>query len=158
MAEIITYPQAVQRAVDMHLARVQFAFTNGCFDILHVGHTRLLKAAESIGPVFVAVNDDHSITKSKGHGRPIYHLPDRMELVAAVLGPESYVFSFSSQTVRDIILTLSPSVWIKGGDYTLETLDKGEVEAARACECGIEIFAFYPGRSTTETIKRICAT
>ncbi len=97
------------------------AFANGCFDLLHVGHTRyLLAAAAEADRLVVAVNDDATAAE-KGPGRPILAAADRAEIVAAVRGVD-YVTIFSEPTVTPLLELLRPDVHCKGTDYTVETV------------------------------------
>jgi rfaE bifunctional protein nucleotidyltransferase chain/domain len=98
------------------------AFANGCFDVLHVGHTRYLAgAAAEADRLVVAVNDDQSVQRLKGAGRPILAAADRAEMVAAVDGVD-YVVMFSDPDVNRLLNLLKPDVHCKGTDYTVETV------------------------------------
>jgi rfaE bifunctional protein nucleotidyltransferase chain/domain len=98
------------------------AFANGCFDLLHVGHTRYLAgAAAQADRLVVAVNDDQSVAKLKGKGRPILPAADRAEIVAALEGVD-YVVAFSDPDVNRLLALLRPDVHCKGTDYTPETV------------------------------------
>ena len=103
------------------------ALANGCFDILHVGHVRYLQAAsKEADRLVVAVNDDHSVLKLKGLGRPILQAAVRAELVASLRSVD-YVLVFSGDTVAELLLTLKPDVHCKGTDYTVESVPEREV-------------------------------
>ena len=106
------------------------AFANGCFDLLHVGHVRYLQSAAAEGDrLVVAVNDDRSVEKLKGAGRPILPAADRAELVAALRGVD-YVVIFSAATVERLLLLLKPEVHCKGTDYTVDTVpERGIVQS-----------------------------
>jgi D-glycero-beta-D-manno-heptose 1-phosphate adenylyltransferase len=98
------------------------AFANGCFDMLHVGHTRYLAgAAAEADRLVVAVNDDESVHKLKGAGRPIMSAVDRAEIVAALDGVD-YVVTFSDPDVNRLLTLLKPDVHCKGTDYTVDTV------------------------------------
>jgi len=106
------------------------AFANGCFDLLHVGHVRYLKAAAAEADrLVVAVNDDRSVAALKGDGRPILAAADRAELVAAVRGVD-YVVVFGDATVEPLLLRLKPDVHCKGTDYTVDTVPERAVVAS----------------------------
>jgi D-glycero-beta-D-manno-heptose 1-phosphate adenylyltransferase len=106
------------------------AFANGCFDLLHVGHTRYLQsAAAEADRLVVAVNDDRSVAALKGPGRPILPVEDRAELVAA-LGCVDYVTVFGDATVERLLLLVKPDVHCKGTDYTVETVPERAVVAS----------------------------
>ncbi len=103
------------------------AFANGCFDLLHVGHTRYLQgAAAEADRLIVAVNDDRSVAGLKGSGRPILVAPDRAELVAALRGVD-YVVVFGDPTVERLLRLLKPDVHCKGTDYTVESVPERAV-------------------------------
>ena len=98
------------------------ALANGCFDVLHVGHVRYLEGAKAEADrLVVAINDDDSVRKLKGPGRPILSAGDRAGLVSA-LRPVDYVLIFSELDVNELLRTLKPDVHCKGTDYTVETV------------------------------------
>jgi rfaE bifunctional protein nucleotidyltransferase chain/domain len=106
------------------------ALANGCFDVLHVGHVRYLQgAAGEADRLIVAVNDDASVRRLKGGGRPIMSAPDRAELVAAVRGVD-YVVIFGGETVGDVLKAIEPEVHCKGTDYTVESVPERAIVAA----------------------------
>ena len=99
-----------------------FAFANGCFDVLHVGHVRYLQdAAAQADRLIVAINDDGSVRALKGPGRPILSAADRAEMIAALEGVD-YVVIFSDRDVNRLLSLLKPNVHCKGTDYTPETV------------------------------------
>jgi rfaE bifunctional protein nucleotidyltransferase chain/domain len=103
------------------------AFANGCFDLLHVGHTRYLQgAAAEADRLIVAVNDDRSVAGLKGTGRPILGGPDRAELVAALRGVD-YVILFGDPTVERLLRLMKPDVHCKGTDYTVDSVPERAV-------------------------------
>ena len=103
------------------------AFANGCFDVLHVGHVRYLEGARREGDrLIVAVNDDESVQRLKGSGRPILPAPARAELVAALRAAD-YVVVFADTTVERLLRLVRPDVHCKGTDYTLESVPEGDV-------------------------------
>lgn len=129
--------------------------TNGCFDLLHVSHIRLLQRAAMFGEeLVVAVNSDPSVRMLKGKGRPMVPLVERMEMLAA-LECVDFVTSFKDNNVANVIRHLRPHCWIKGGDYTMESLNKGEVQAARDVGAAIVILPKFGDYSTTELVRRM---
>jgi len=101
-------------------------FTNGCFDVLHAGHTRYLQDAKSKGDILiVGLNADESVRKLKGEGRPILDEQGRAQILAA-LECVDYVVVFADHTVDRLLLELKPNVHCKGGDYTPETVPEKE--------------------------------
>ncbi|HJR07397.1 MAG TPA: D-glycero-beta-D-manno-heptose 1-phosphate adenylyltransferase [Pyrinomonadaceae bacterium] len=131
----------------------RLVFTNGCFDILHVGHVRYLQAARSLGDaLLVAINSDAAVRALKGDSRPVMNEGERAEMLAA-LGAVSYVTIFDALSPRMLIAQLLPDVLVKGGDYGLDEIHgREEVEAA-----GGRVLAlpFIEGASTTDIIERI---
>jgi rfaE bifunctional protein nucleotidyltransferase chain/domain len=106
------------------------ALANGCFDLLHVGHVRLLREARSLADLLVvALNSDASARGHKGEGRPFMPLAERMELVAALEGVD-FVTSFEEPTAAALLRTLRPDLQVKGTDWTAETVPEREVVAA----------------------------
>jgi D-beta-D-heptose 7-phosphate kinase/D-beta-D-heptose 1-phosphate adenosyltransferase len=131
----------------------QVVFTNGCFDILHVGHLQLLNAAAELGDrLIVGVNSDSSVRRLKGDSRPVTPAAQRMTLLAG-LACVDLVVMFEEDTPQALIRRLTPEVLVKGGDYTPDTVvGREEVEAAGG---RVAILPLVPGVSTTKVIKRI---
>jgi rfaE bifunctional protein nucleotidyltransferase chain/domain len=128
-------------------------FANGCFDLLHVGHVRYLQAASAEADrLVVAINDDESVARLKGPGRPILNAHDRAELVAGLRGVD-YVVVFSEPTVTPLLLALKPDVHCKGTDYTLDTVP--ERETVRGYGGRIAIVGDPKDHSTRDLIGRI---
>jgi rfaE bifunctional protein nucleotidyltransferase chain/domain len=133
-------------------AGLTIAFANGCFDLLHVGHVRYLRAAASEADrLVVAVNDD-AAAGAKGAGRPILQAVLRAELVAAVRGVD-YVTIFSEPTVAELLMLLRPDVHCKGTDYTVDTVP--ERETVRAYGGRIAIVGDPKDHSTRDLLSRI---
>ena len=126
--------------------------TNGCFDLLHVGHVRLLQAAEQEGDLLVvALNADETVRTSKGAGRPVVPLAERMEVIAAVAGVD-FVTSFPEPTADELIRCLRPEVHAKGTDWTVETVP--EREAVLACGGRIAICGDAKTHSSSDLAQR----
>jgi rfaE bifunctional protein nucleotidyltransferase chain/domain len=131
------------------------AFANGCFDLLHVGHVRYLQGAAAEGDrLIVAINDDESVRRLKGAGRPILPAADRAELVASVRGVD-YVVVFEGETVAPLLELLQPDVHCKGTDYTADTVP--ERETVRAYGGRIAIVGDPKRHSTRELLGRVSA-
>ena len=129
------------------------AFANGCFDLLHVGHVRYLQGAAAEGDrLIVAVNDDESVRRLKGAGRPILPAADRAEIVASVRGVD-YVVLFDGETVAPLLELLRPDVHCKGTDYTVDTVP--ERETVRAYGGRIAIVGDPKRHSTRELLSRV---
>jgi rfaE bifunctional protein nucleotidyltransferase chain/domain len=131
----------------------RLVFTNGCFDILHVGHVRYLQAARSLGDALVvAINSDRTVRELKGAGRPVMTEAERAEMLAS-LEAVSYVTVFDELSPRTLIARLLPDVLVKGGDYALDEIHgREEVEAAGG---RVHALPFVAGASTTDIIERI---
>lgn len=128
-------------------------FTNGCFDILHVGHVRYLEAARALGDyLVVGVNSDERVRRLKGEGRPVVGENDRAEVIAA-MGFVDYVTIFPEDTPVELIACLQPDIHVKGGDYCEDDLP--EAAAVRAYGGKIAIVPLVEGKSTTNVVKRI---
>ena len=130
MGELLTRVELVRRVEGDRAAGLSVAFANGCFDLLHVGHIRYLEsAAAEADRLIVAVNDDESVRRLKGTGRPILTATDRAALVAA-LRCVDYVVIFPEPTVGPLLLALKPDVHCKGTDYALDTVPERDVVAS----------------------------
>jgi rfaE bifunctional protein nucleotidyltransferase chain/domain len=122
VGEIVTREQLLVRAAEARAQGRTLAFANGCFDLLHVGHTRYLEAAAQEADVLVvALNDDRSVAALKGEGRPVMTAEHRAELVAA-LRCVDFVTIFPESTVGPLLEALRPDVHCKGTDYTADTV------------------------------------
>jgi rfaE bifunctional protein nucleotidyltransferase chain/domain len=141
----------------MHAEGRRLVLTNGCFDLLHVGHTRYLQLARDLGDALVvAVNSDSSVRSLKGPTRPVTSEQDRAEVLAA-LESVNFVTIFPSLRVTDVISAVRPHIYVKGGDYTIETLDAGERAALQAAGTDIRILPLTPGKSTSGIVKRFAS-
>ena len=128
--------------------------TNGCFDVLHLGHLRYLQAARQLGDLLVvAVNSDSSVRQLKGENRPLVPEAERAEMLAG-LECVDYVIIFPELTPIDLLSQLKPSIHVKGGDYKLEQLVEKEVVEANGGK--IVVGLNVPGKSTTNLIEVIC--
>lgn len=136
-----------------HRAGRTVVFTNGCFDILHVGHLRYLEAAKALGDVLVVgVNSDASVRRLKGPERPVMGERERAEMVAG-LKPVDYAVVFDDDTPVETIEALRPDVHVKGGDYAPDDLP--EAATVRAYGGRVVIVPFVPGASTTEILAKV---
>lgn len=146
--------QAVAQRLRENKGRL--VFTNGCFDILHVGHVRYLQAARALGEaLLVGINSDAAVRQLKGEGRPVNNQVARAEMLAA-LEAVSYVTIFDELSPRTLIAEILPDVLVKGGDYALDEIHgREEVEAAGG---RVVALPFIAGASTTSIIERIRQT
>ena len=131
----------------------KIVFTNGCFDLLHIGHVRYLKKAGKMGDILiVGLNSDSSVRKLKGQGRPILPQADRAEILAA-LEPVDYVVIFNQATPLDLIKKIKPNILVKGGDYRVDNIvGAGFV---RSYEGKIVAVPLVKGKSTNLVIASI---
>ncbi len=129
--------------------------TNGCFDLLHLGHVTYLEQARNQGDVLlVGVNGDNAVRQLKGSQRPINSETDRA-LVLAALASVDAVIIFPETTATRFLSAAHPDVYVKGGDYTLETLNQDERRAVQQAGGIITLIPFVPGKSTTATLAKI---
>ena len=128
-------------------------FTNGCFDVLHAGHVRYLTKARAMGDFLViGLNSDDSVRRLKGNGRPINTEDDRAEVLDALRAVDA-VTLFDEPTAEALIAMVRPDVYVKGGDYTLETLPEAKIVQEYGGR--VEFVPLVEGRSTTNVIERI---
>lgn len=133
----------------------EIVLCTGCYDLLHRGHIDLLTRAAELGDLLiVGINSDAAIKRLKGPTRPINNQADRIAMLMA-LSVVDKVFVIDSENVADAILEVKPAVWVKGGDWTLETLNRYEVAAARSVGARIEIIPMTAGYSSTGIIERM---
>ncbi|MEA3207545.1 MAG: D-glycero-beta-D-manno-heptose 1-phosphate adenylyltransferase [Chthoniobacter sp.] len=133
----------------------RLVFTNGCFDLLHVGHVRYLQQARALGDaLLVAVNGDASVRALKGPTRPLNSEDDRAEVLAALAGVD-FVVVFHTERVTELIRTIRPQVYAKGGDYTIDSLNPEERVALQDTGAEIRILPLVPGKSTTAILEQM---
>jgi D-glycero-beta-D-manno-heptose 1-phosphate adenylyltransferase len=129
MGSVVSETELIDAVARERAAGRTIALANGCFDILHVGHVRYLQgAAGEADRLIVAVNDDRSVARLKGSGRPILPAADRAELVAGLRGVD-YVVVFADVTVEWLLTQLQPDVHCKGTDYTVDTVPERAIVA-----------------------------
>lgn len=135
--------------------RGPLVLTNGCFDLLHTGHVTYLMQARRLGGfLLVAVNGDASVRALKGEGRPVNSAADRCAVLAALRCVDAVVV-FEEERATGVIEEVRPDIYVKGGDYTPETLHPAEASALRQVGARVEIVSLVPGRSTTLTLQRM---
>jgi D-glycero-beta-D-manno-heptose 1-phosphate adenylyltransferase len=154
-SKILTLDQLAVESGRLRSESQRVVATNGCFDILHVGHVRYLTAARKLGEVLVVgLNGDDSVRQLKGEGRPVNRQQDRAEVLAA-LESVDYVTIFPENRATNFLRAAAPAVYAKGGDYTADTLDPGERAVLDEFGSRIEIIPFEKGYSTSELLTRI---
>ena len=130
-----------------------FVVTNGCFDILHVGHVRYLQETKKFGDkLIVMLNSDSSVKSIKGDSRPINNESDRAEILSS-LSCVDYVVLFDEKSPAKLLEEIKPDVYTKGADYTLETLPERDIVLKNNIR--VEFIDFVEGKSTTNVINRI---
>ena len=151
--KILPLERAFEVVDDLKRQGKRVVFSNGCFDLLHPGHTRYLAEAKKLGDVLVvAVNSDRSARELKGPGRPIQNETERAEILAA-LAAVDVVTIFDDRTPRALIARMLPHVLVKGGDWALrEIIGREEVEAAGGRVVAIPV---SPGFSTSGLIETV---
>ena len=129
--------------------------TNGVFDILHLGHVTYLETARNFGDaLLIGVNGDPAVRELKGASRPVNSENDRAAILAA-LESISAVCIFSEKTATKFLAAAQPDIYVKGGDYTLETLNQDERRAVESAGGKIKIIPFVSGKSTTALLEKI---
>ena len=153
--KIVSAEKAAAIADELRTANRKLVFTNGCFDLLHVGHVRYLAAARALGDaLLVAVNGDESVRALKGNGRPINRAADRAEVIAA-LQPVDQVVIFPEVRATALLEKVRPAIYVKGGDYTAESLDLEERRALERIRAEIRILPFEAGYSTSTLLDKL---
>lgn len=151
--KILTHEELMDEREHLRRAGKKLVFTNGVFDILHVGHVRYLIQAREMGDALVvAINSDASVRELKGAARPLVNQNERAEVLSA-LSSVDYVTVFDDLSPRSLIANLLPDVLVKGGDYALDQIHgREEVEAAGGMVVSLP---FVTGASTTSILDRI---
>ncbi len=155
MAEIVTLDQLPHKIefIRSRNKNLKFVATNGCFDILHVGHIRYLQKAKQLGDVLiVGINSDSSVKKIKGLNRPLNLQNERAEVLAS-LSCVDIVSIFNEETAEKFLTMVKPDIYVKGGDYDPDNLP--EAPLVKSIGAKVVIIPFVPGYSTTSTIERL---
>lgn len=151
--KIVTLAQAQKKVADWKDRALKVGFTNGCFDLLHLGHLKILNESKSLcDRLIVAVNKDTSIQRAKGPGRPIQNELTRASILAA-LSCVDLVILFGEDTPKTLIETLVPDVLVKGGDYTIETVVGADIVQKNGGK--VHLVDLVEGHSTTKTVGKI---
>ena len=129
--------------------------TNGCFDLLHLGHVIYLEAARNLGDrLLVGVNADAAVRELKGPGRPVNTEADRAAVLAALASVDG-VCIFTEKTATRFLAAARPDIYVKGGDYTLETMNQEERGIVQQLGGNITLIPFVPRKSTTALLAKI---
>lgn len=142
---------AIVRALKKQKRKI--VFTNGCFDLLHIGHLRTLQTAKSLGDILmIGLNSDASVRNLKGKGRPLTPLAERAALLSA-LEMVDYVIPFTEVRPDRLIEIIQPALHVKGGDYTAQALPEAKLVASLGGK--VKILHLVPGRSTTTLLRKV---
>lgn len=143
----------ISRITNLRQAGKKVVFTNGCFDILHVGHVRYLAESKSLGDfLVVGLNSDSSTKKLKGPERPIVNEMDRKEVLLALNSVNS-VCIFEEETPYELIKLIKPDILVKGGDWPVEKIVGSDIVLANGGE--VRSLSFFSGHSSTNLIEKI---
>ncbi|MBL8161949.1 MAG: adenylyltransferase/cytidyltransferase family protein [Anaerolineae bacterium] len=155
MGTILTLEAAQLARAELRASGARLVFTNGHFDLLHVGHLDYLEKARACGDaLYLGLNGDASTRRLKGAGRPLVPADERARLLAALL-PVTAVIIFEDDTADGLIRALQPDVYVKGGDYANKTLPERPTVEVYGGQ--VVLIDYLPGHSTTELIARVKA-
>jgi rfaE bifunctional protein nucleotidyltransferase chain/domain len=139
----------------MRAAGKKLVVTNGCFDLLHLGHVTYLQSGRNLGDaLLVGLNGDESVHQLKGPARPVTCETDRAAVLAA-LESVNGVCIFAERTATRFLSVAKPDIYLKGGDYTLDTINQDERRTVEEAGGKVVILPFVPGKSTTDLLKKI---
>jgi len=151
---VVSVDQLAEVSAEFQRDGKRLVATNGCFDLLHLGHVRYLQAARALGDALaVGVNGDASVRALKGEGRPLNREEARAEVLAA-LRCVDYVAVFPEVRATEFLKRVRPAIYVKGGDYKPETLNEEEREALAEMNAEIRILPLEPNYSTTALIEQ----
>jgi len=155
-SKIVGLEELSERSKQLRAAGKKMVATNGCFDLLHVGHVRYLQAARALGDLLaIGLNGDRSVRELKGKGRPVTGERDRAEVLAA-LQCVDLVTIFPEMRATQFIGASHPTLYVKGGDYSPETLNEEERALLKEIGAEIRFIPFEAGYSTSHLLKKIC--
>ena len=152
MGKILKQEEILKTIEKLKNENKTIVFTNGCFDILHVGHVRYLKESAKYGDILiVGLNSDSSVKKLKGENRPINNENDRAEILSALYFVD-YIVIFNENTPENLLDEIKPDIYTKGADYTIETLPEAKTVLKNGGK--VEFINLVEGKSTTNIIKK----
>ena len=153
--KIIAWDQLPEWRKAFRATGKKLVVTNGCFDILHLGHVTYLESARNLGDaLLIGVNGDDAARQLKGKGRPVNSEADRAAVLAALASVDG-VCIFADKTATKFLSAARPDIYVKGGDYTLDTLNQEERRVIESAGGKIVIFPLVPGKSTTALLEKI---
>ena len=154
-SKIIAWEKLPEWRVSVRASGRKLVVTNGCFDILHLGHVTYLENARNYGDVLlIGVNSDAAVRGLKGAGRPVNSETDRASVLAALQSVDG-VCIFTDPAATKFLAAAQPDIYVKGGDYTLDTLNQDERRAVESAGGKIVLVPFVPGKSTTGLLEKI---
>jgi D-glycero-beta-D-manno-heptose 1-phosphate adenylyltransferase len=155
-SKIVDFEELAQRCEKLRVSGKRIVATNGCFDLLHLGHVRYLQAARALGDFLaVGLNSDRSVHELKGTGRPITTAADRAEILSA-LQCVDLVTIFPQMRATEFLVAVRPAVYVKGGDYSPESLDEEERAVLKEIGAAIHLLPFETGYSSSALVEKIC--
>ncbi len=147
--------EALGRRLQLRSSGETLVLTNGCFDLLHTGHLYYLQKARQLGDVlWIALNGDAGVRRLKGAHRPVQNETERAYALAALSFVDG-IITFQTERLDREIRALQPDIYVKAGDYSLDTIDQVERAALEDTGARIEFLPFLPGYSTTKLIRKI---
>jgi rfaE bifunctional protein nucleotidyltransferase chain/domain len=153
--KIISWDQLPAWRAAMRASGRKLVVTNGCFDLLHLGHVTYLETARNLGDaLLIGVNSDASVRELKGPERPVNQEQDRAAVLAALASVDGACI-FTDKTATRFLAAAEPDIYVKGGDYTLDTLNQDERHAVERAGGRIAILPIVPGKSTTALLQKI---
>ncbi len=153
--QIMDLAKAKSWRAELKKKNLKLVITNGCFDILHRGHAEYLMRARALGDaMLILLNSDRSVRELKGPNRPIIDEYNRAYMLCALESVDSVVM-FDTQRCDDMLIELRPDIYVKGGDYTLNTINPQERETLQSINADIRFLPFIEGFSTTEIINKL---
>ena len=153
--KIIAWDQLPEWRQKIRATGKRLVVTNGCFDILHLGHVTYLENARNFGDaLLIGVNSDDAVRGLKGAGRPVNSETDRQSVLAALQSVDG-VCLFTDTAATKFLAAARPDIYVKGGDYTLATLNQDERRAVESAGGQIVLVPFVPGKSTTSLLEKI---
>ena len=152
--KIIPWEKLPEWRAAMRAQKKKLVVTNGCFDLLHLGHVTYLEQARNLGDaLLVGLNSDSAVRELKGHDRPVNNENDRAEVLAALESADG-ICLFTEPTATNFLERAQPDIYVKGGDYTLETINQDERRLVEKTG-RIVILPLVPGKSTTALLEKI---
>jgi D-glycero-beta-D-manno-heptose 1-phosphate adenylyltransferase len=155
LRKVIPWDELPEWRAAMRASGKRLVVTNGCFDLLHLGHVTYLESARGQGDaLLVGVNSDEAVRQLKGPERPVTPEGDRAAVLAALESVDA-VCIFQEKAATRFLAAAQPDIYVKGGDYTLETLNQEERRTVEGAGGRIVLIPFVPDRSTTAMLKKI---